>query len=889
MGIVFVVAPSMVLAGEAVAESGGEGVSMVHRMMILALQLGVIVLAARVGNMLFTRLNLPGVVGELMTGVLIGPYVLGALPLPGFPHGFFHVHESIASGAIPVSPELYGICSIASIVLLFLVGLETDIGMFMRYSLAGSAVGIGGVLVSFLMGDLMVMLFSPMLFNEQLGFFDAPCLFLGIVSTATSVGISARILSEKRKLDSPEGVTILAGAVIDDVLGMILLAIGMGVISASKGGGGIDWGYIGIIAFKAVFVWLTATAVGLLVARKISTLLKWFGDRSVIAVMALALAFILAGLFEEAGLAMIIGAYVMGLSLSRTDLSHVIQEKLHPLHVFLVPVFFTVMGMLVDVRVLMSKDVLLFGMLYTAIAMGSKIVGCGLPALFVNFNMRGALRIGVGMLPRGEVTLLIAGTGLAAGLLNPKIFGIIVFMTFCAALASPPLLVKLFSNAASGVRNPVQDDKKSELVFGFPSMMVTELLVGKLLNVFEDEGFFVHTLSREDRLYQLRKENVVISFQQRENDVVFDVGESEIAFINTAMLEVVVDLERTVKELRKPLNLKELSRRVQDEASDAPQTSEHVSEISRYIKRELLAVHLAGSTKQEVITELLELLKRHGDISDLDQARQAVLEREETMSTGMQFGIAMPHGRTDAVSELVCAVGLKPEGLDFDALDGQPSRIFVMALSPVSAAAGHMQFMARISRFLNEQGRRALLACDNEDEMFQVLSGKVGNPRQSAMLSLLQKENRLLLSEFMQPEQLLPDLTADTKEGVIEELLGVLAKCGKITDVAGIRDEVMAREKQMSTGMEHGIAIPHARTNAVDQLVCAIGIHRSGVDYDALDGKPSRIFVLTLTPADAGSLHIKFMAMISRLLNDVGREKVLNANGRDELWKVLTG
>jgi PTS system nitrogen regulatory IIA component len=141
----------------------------------------------------------------------------------------------------------------------------------------------------------------------------------------------------------------------------------------------------------------------------------------------------------------------------------------------------------------------------------------------------------------------------------------------------------------------------------------------------------------------------------------------------------------------------------------------------------------------------------------------------------------------------------------------------------------------------------------------------------------------------MQPEQLLPDLTADTKEGVIEELLGVLAKCGKITDVAGIRDEVMAREKQMSTGMEHGIAIPHARTNAVDQLVCAIGIHRSGVDYDALDGKPSRIFVLTLTPADAGSLHIKFMAMISRLLNDVGREKVLNANGRDELWKVLTG
>ena len=405
---------------------------------------------------------LPGVVGELMTGVIIGPYVLGGLAIPGFPHGLFHVSESIASGAIPVSPELYGICSVASIILLFLVGLETDIGLFMRYSLAGSAVGIGGVVVSFLMGDLMAMLFSPMLFDTQLGFFDAPCLFLGIISTATSVGISARILSERRKLDSPEGVTILAGAVIDDVLGMILLAIGLGIISASSGSGEIDWGHIGLIAFKAVAVWLTATAAGLIAARKIGTLLKGFGDHSVIAVMSLGLAFILAGLFEEAGLAMIIGAYVMGLSLSRTDLSHLIQEKLHPLHVFLVPVFFTVMGMLVDVRVLASKEVLLFGMLYTVIAAAAKMVGCGVPALFVNFNMRGALRIGAGMLPRGEVTLLIAGTGLAAGILNPKIFGIVVFMTFCAALIAPPVLVNLFKSPKSGLRNPVDEDDITE-------------------------------------------------------------------------------------------------------------------------------------------------------------------------------------------------------------------------------------------------------------------------------------------------------------------------------------------------------------------------------------------------------------------------------------------
>ena len=139
--------PSLALA----SQGHGETISMTHRMMMLAMQLGVIVIAARFGNILFTRLKLPGVVGELMTGVLIGPYVLGGIPIPGFPHGLFHVPESVAVGNIPVSPELYGICAVASVVLLFLVGLETDIGLFMRYSLAGSLVGIGGVTTTFLL------------------------------------------------------------------------------------------------------------------------------------------------------------------------------------------------------------------------------------------------------------------------------------------------------------------------------------------------------------------------------------------------------------------------------------------------------------------------------------------------------------------------------------------------------------------------------------------------------------------------------------------------------------------------------------------------------------------------------------------------------------------
>ncbi|MCK4716250.1 MAG: cation:proton antiporter, partial [Candidatus Marinimicrobia bacterium] len=203
---------------------------MTHRMMMLVIQLGVILFAARLGNILFEKMHLPGVLGELTAGILIGPYLIGALSIPGFSNGLFPIY----SEQFPISPELYGICALASIVLLFMAGLETDIKLFMRYSMVGSLVGIGGVVISFLVGDLLTIVFSKILFGITLGFFSPACLFLGIISTTTSVGITARILSEQGKLDSPEGVTILSGAVVDDVLGIILLTVGLGIISASK-------------------------------------------------------------------------------------------------------------------------------------------------------------------------------------------------------------------------------------------------------------------------------------------------------------------------------------------------------------------------------------------------------------------------------------------------------------------------------------------------------------------------------------------------------------------------------------------------------------------------------------------------------------------------------
>lgn len=882
-------------ASDAPAAAATHAPDMTHRMMMLMLQLGAIIFGAKLGGMLFERLKLPGVLGELFAGVLLGPFLLGGVPLPGMPQGLFYLPPSMSVSGFAVSAELYGICTLASIILLFLVGLETDLKLFMRYSVAGSLVGVGGVVVSFLAGAFMTVAISPFFFGEQLGFMDPPCLFLGIISTATSVGITARVLSQLRKLESPEGVTVLAGAVVDDVLGIILLAIGMGVIAASQASGAIDWGQIGRIAFKAIAIWLMATVVGLIAARRISKALKHFKSRTVIASMALGLALILAGLFEEAKLAMIIGAYVMGLSLSRTDLSHVIQERLHLLSVLLVPVFFCVMGMMVDVRLLASPKVLMVGVLYSLLAAASKMIGCGVPAYCAGFNVRGALRVGIGMLPRSEVTLIIAGTGLAAGILTEEVFGVVIFMTFFAALLAPWLLTVAFRNPASGVRTlpgKEGDGAGAPLQFAFSSSRTAEMLISSLRDAFEAEGFFCHTLDREKHLYQMRKDAMVLGVRRVGSEIQFDCREVDRAFVSTAMVEVVADLERTIRELRKPLDAEAIRRRQQSGSGVEGRSAS----LKAYLAPELLCPRLRGGSKEAVIDELLACLQSAGRLSDVAAARQAVMQREESLSTGMQYGIAIPHGRTDAVASLVCAIGLKPEGVDFDSIDGKPSRIFVLALSPANVPSPHMQFMSMVAQSLNEEGRAALLACDTAEEMFAVLTGTASldgarvrkRDRVMGIVGIRRPAVTASMADHLRVDRIVVGLKATTKEGVIDELLAVCVGPGGVSSVDTVRRAILEREAQMSTGMEHGIAIPHARTAAVDRMICALGTSAKGIDYGSMDGEPSRIFVLTLSPADTNTPHMQFMAMVSRALDEEGRKAVLTAKTPAQVLAAMT-
>ncbi|MDY5955432.1 MAG: cation:proton antiporter [Kiritimatiellia bacterium] len=714
--------------------SGEEGGSMTERMMRLAIQIGVILFAAKLGNIVFERLKLPGVLGELCAGVLIGPYALGSVPIPlgGFEKGLFYTAEAVRVGGMEVSPELYGFCSVASIVLLFLVGLETDLKLFLRYAVKGSVVGIGGVIASFVTGDLVGMYFMNLIHPAAHYTFVSPaCIFLGVMSTATSVSITARVLSERKKMETPEGVTILAGAVIDDVLGVVMLAIGMGVAKAASAGG-IDWGTIGAGALKTITIWLVATVTAVMIARWISRGLKCFGNATAISIMALGLTMIVSGFFEEAHLAMIIGAYIMGLALSRTDISNAVRENLHPIATFLVPIFFTVMGMLVNVKPIFSFGggatfcgipmVLAFGLIYTVIAVFAKLIGCGAPLLLCGFRLRGALRVGVGMVPRGEVALIVAGIGLSNGMLEPDEFTVAIMMTLLTTLLAPPLLVGAFRSKNSGLVSKGQDAKEERkpLVYTFPSPEIASMLTGELLHVFEREGFFVHDLEMTHHHFQARKDAIIITMElQGKTMTFFCDNEQEESLAQTAITEVVAELETTLSVIRRASDLNAV---VKAEQPIIRHIDRIGGRLAKYIDPELMLPDLRNTSAEGIIREMVSAIAAKGLVSDAEETVQTVLRREQAMPTGLRHGLACPHGRTASVNKLICAVGICRKGAEFVTIDGGPAHIIILILSPTEGGnAPYMEFIAAIRDVFNETGRAALLSATTPEQMADVL------------------------------------------------------------------------------------------------------------------------------------------------------------------------
>ena len=426
----------------------------------LLLLLSIILVAAKIGGEVSERfLKIPPVLGELGAGILISPFLLGGIHWFGG-GAIFEIPHDAAAG-LPVEPQLFFVAQLAAVVLLFEAGLETDREQFMKYVKPATAVAAGGVILPFVMGFAATVLLGFASMDSILEM--VPALFVGAIMTATSVGITARVLADIRKLDSPEGVTVLAGAVVDDVLGIIILAIVVGIAEE----GTVTAGSIGVIFLKAVGFWLGLMIIGSLVSNYLSKVVLWFKSAGASLVLALSLAFIASAVAEiYFGLAMIIGAYTMGLALSSTELKHQVEGSMRSVNNFLVPIFFVVIGMQVDFTAFGAGDTsltaaIIFAVVLTVFAVISKLFGAGIPALFVGFNRIGATRIALGMLPRGEVALIIAGIGLTSGVIGQDIFGVAIVMTVVTTVVAPVFLIPAFKGG-SGLKSGGKESEADE-------------------------------------------------------------------------------------------------------------------------------------------------------------------------------------------------------------------------------------------------------------------------------------------------------------------------------------------------------------------------------------------------------------------------------------------
>jgi Kef-type K+ transport system membrane component KefB len=371
------------------------------------LDLFTILLAAKLGDELFRRLGQPAIVGEILAGVLIGPSVLGWVA----PDEVFQVFAELGV-----------------VFLLFWVGLETRLSDMRAVGRSAALVGGLGVVFPFAGGIAL---------GAALGDGSAEAVFLGVSLVATSVGITSAVLIELGVLQSAAARTILGAAVIDDVLALLLLAVATGLAD----GGGLDVGDLALVLGIAVAFIAFFALVGTRVTQRWPRLLHAprFSDSPLLPAVLVCLG--LAALAAEVGLAAIIGAFLAGMIVAETREQHPIEREVEPLYAFFPPFFFAFIGAELDLGSLADGGALLLLAGLTALAVVTKYLGAWFGARALPFRERRV--VAVGMIPRGEVGIIVAGIGATAGVVGDRRFAVIVAMSVATTLIAPPLLRRL--------------------------------------------------------------------------------------------------------------------------------------------------------------------------------------------------------------------------------------------------------------------------------------------------------------------------------------------------------------------------------------------------------------------------------------------------------------
>jgi Kef-type K+ transport system membrane component KefB len=392
----------------------------------VVIALAVILAAAKLGGHLAVTIGQPAVLGELVAGV-----VLGNLNLAG----------TSSFGSIESDPAVDALARLGVVILLFEVGLESTVRDMLKVGLPSLFVAVLGVAVPFALGWGVGALLLP----DRSAYVHA---FLGATLTATSVGITARVLQDLGRSKSAEARVILGAAVIDDVLGLVILAVIGGVIAAADRGDSLSSAEIALVVGKAIAFLFGALALGVYLSPRVFSIASHLSGRGVLLATALIFCFGLAYLAAVVGLAPIVGAYAAGLVLEDAHFrpfvnrgEQQLEHLVHPISSFLVPVFFVLMGMRVNLEAFADFHVLgLAALLTTAAVIGKQ--ACALGALDRSLDR---LSIGIGMIPRGEVGLIFANIGLSLSIggqriLDEGIFSAVVMMVIVTTMSTPPAL-----------------------------------------------------------------------------------------------------------------------------------------------------------------------------------------------------------------------------------------------------------------------------------------------------------------------------------------------------------------------------------------------------------------------------------------------------------------
>lgn len=706
--------PSLIFAQDSGGSASDENIY--HVITQLMMQIAVTLIGAWIGGKISAKIRIPEVVGQIIVGVLLSPSLLGGMPIPFiFENGIFPKMEGKM-----ISTELHSIMGMSSVILLFHAGLETNLKLFLRSAFKGLLVGSGGVIIPLIMIDI-----ASSFFTKQ-PLFHPVNLMMGVVGVATSVGITAQILSKEKKIDSIEGLIILSAAVIDDVLGIIVLSIVLGISQVLLSGATFSlelFKSIGFISLRVVLIWLLCTILGIVFAKRIAHFLKVvFKNKEEITIMALLLAFILGAIFEKGGISMIIGAYIVGLSLSNTDLAYVIKEKLKPIYAFFVPMFFVGSGIMIDSSIFLNKHVVLMGVVMSFVGLLAKFLGAGATSLFFGLNLLGASRVGAGMIPRGEVALIVAGMGMASGILNKELFGVAIVLTLSSDLFSPILFSALIKIKKPGSKKEVDhNEEKIRTEIDVINEGYRDMIVSKFLTELENVDFYVNKMEQEE-VYNIRKDEIFTSLYIEENSkVALYCDPKDLEFFKTALIESLAELIKNTSLLKDRIDTSKISMQFQS----IKEPEDKLAELQKYLRKDLINMDLKSKYKHDLIREMIDFFAQRTGTSKekADILYEEIIERERGMSTGMQNGIALPHTKTDVVDKIELIFGIKKDGIDFESLDGKPSNIFIMLLTPKVLYTDHIRVLSLISSKLgHKETREAILSAKNEEEIFNIFS-----------------------------------------------------------------------------------------------------------------------------------------------------------------------